>query len=326
MPFVQAEYDDTVGEVIKNSLSFHNFYDAKHNFSIDYPAFWVINYDVVDYDADPGVDDGGVNLVTMEYLFTGTLSRLSVYNLYNHVSASLDSQSYMIGLEELVEDNCENSELYYGYMCSNQAIVEITTIRVHDKDWYRITYTFDAVYPDDPSVYSYRNIISETIVGNDIWGIESTNYFVNDISGNSMPPSAFVQSHNSFQFIDLSEEPEVLVPPFSRSPLSLRAVDEFGNSLDGVPVGQSIQLNRDLANGTTQDQDFIYFIQIINSDDTVIYLKWITGSLSSGQSLSPSLTWTPTDAGTYTATAFVWESVDEPIVLEPLLFTTIVVD
>jgi hypothetical protein len=32
------------------------------------------------------------------------------------------------------------------------------------------------------------------------------------------------------------------------------------------------------------------------------------GSLSSGQSFSPALSWIPSEAGAYTATAFVWES------------------
>jgi len=36
-----------------------------------------------------------------------------------------------------------------------------------------------------------------------------------------------------------------------------------------------------------------------------------------GQSMSPALSWTPSDSGSYTATVFVWESVDNPTALSP---------
>ena len=42
---------------------------------------------------------------------------------------------------------------------------------------------------------------------------------------------------------------------------------------------------------------------------------WITGSLAAGQSFSPALSWIPVDKGTYEATVFVWESVDNPSAL-----------
>jgi len=45
----------------------------------------------------------------------------------------------------------------------------------------------------------------------------------------------------------------------------------------------------------------------------------------SGQSFSPALSWIPTQAGTYTATAFVWESVDNPTALSPPVSTTVTV-
>jgi hypothetical protein len=47
--------------------------------------------------------------------------------------------------------------------------------------------------------------------------------------------------------------------------------------------------------------------------------------LSSGQSFSSALSWIPTESGSYTATAFVWESVDNPTALSPPVSTTITV-
>ena len=115
-----------------------------------------------------------------------------------------------------------------------------------------------------------------------------------------------------------------VVPPLERAPAAnLRTVDAFGNSLDSVSVDQQVQISADLANGQDREQSFAYLVQIQDANGVTVSLAWITGSLSAGQSFSPALSWIPTDAGTYTATAFVWESVDNPTALSPPVSTTV---
>jgi len=117
-----------------------------------------------------------------------------------------------------------------------------------------------------------------------------------------------------------------IVPPLERAPAaSLRTVDAFGNSLDTVSVDQQVQISADLANGQDREQAFAYLVQIQDGNGVTVALAWITGSLAPGQSFSPALSWIPTQAGTYTATAFVWESVDNPTALSPPVSTTITV-
>ena len=117
-----------------------------------------------------------------------------------------------------------------------------------------------------------------------------------------------------------------VVPPLERAPAAnLRTVDAFGNSLDTVSVDQQVQISADLANGQDREQSFAYLVQIQDGNGVTVSLAWITGSLSAGQSFSPALSWIPTQAGTYTATAFVWESVDNPTALSPPVSTTITV-
>ena len=111
-----------------------------------------------------------------------------------------------------------------------------------------------------------------------------------------------------------------IVPPLERAPATnLRIVDAFGSSIDAVSVDQQVQITADLSSGQDKDQDFAYLIQIQNSDGVTVSLSWIAGTLSSGQSFSPSGSWTPTSAGTYSVTAFVWESIDNPTALSPPL-------
>ena len=111
-----------------------------------------------------------------------------------------------------------------------------------------------------------------------------------------------------------------IVPPLERAPATnLRIVDTFGSSISAVSIDQQVQITADLSNGQDRDQDFAYLIQIQDSDGVTVSLSWIAGSLSPGQSFSPSASWTPTSVGTYTVTAFVWESIDNPTALSPPL-------
>jgi len=115
-----------------------------------------------------------------------------------------------------------------------------------------------------------------------------------------------------------------VVPPLERAPAAnLRTVDAFGNSLDSVSVDQQVQISADLANGQDREQAFAYLVQIQDANGVTVSLAWLTGSLSAGQSFSPALSWIPTVGGQYTATAFVWESVDNPTALSPPVSITV---
>ena len=106
----------------------------------------------------------------------------------------------------------------------------------------------------------------------------------------------------------------------------LRIVDASGNSVDAVSVGRQVQVTVDLSNGRSTSQDFAYLVQVQDSEGVAVALSWISGSLLDGQSLSPSVSWTPSEAGAYAITAFVWESVDNPTALLPPLAADVVVN
>ena len=118
-----------------------------------------------------------------------------------------------------------------------------------------------------------------------------------------------------------------IIPPLERAPAAnLRTVDAFGADLSVVSVDQQVQLQADIANGSDGEQAFAYLVQVQNDSGVTVPLAWITGTLSSGQSMSPALSWIPTESGSYTATAFVWESVSNPTALSASISTTITVE
>ena len=115
-------------------------------------------------------------------------------------------------------------------------------------------------------------------------------------------------------------------PPLERAPVAnARVVDAFGNSLAEVSVDQQVQIEADLVNGQDGDQSFAYLVQVQDSDGVTVSLAWITGQLAAGQSFSPALSWIPDASGSYEATVFVWESVDNPTALSDTTSVSITV-
>jgi hypothetical protein len=90
-----------------------------------------------------------------------------------------------------------------------------------------------------------------------------------------------------------------------------------------IEVGKQVQITADLRNNQDIEQDFAYIVQIQNGDGVTVSLSWLTGKLVPAQSFSPALSWTPDETGKYTATIFVWESIDNPSALSPTLSLTL---
>ncbi len=109
-----------------------------------------------------------------------------------------------------------------------------------------------------------------------------------------------------------------LVPPLERAVVSnVRLTDNSGNPLDTVAVGQQVQVTGQVTSGQETEQAYAYLVQVNDSSDVTLSLTWTSGTLNAGQSLTPSMSWQPTAAGEYTATVFVWESIDNPTALSP---------
>ena len=109
-----------------------------------------------------------------------------------------------------------------------------------------------------------------------------------------------------------------LVPPLERAVVSnVRLTDNSGNPLDTVAIGQQVQVTGQVTSGQETEQAYAYLVQVNDSSDVTLSLTWTSGTLNAGQSLTPSMSWQPTAAGEYTATVFVWESIDNPTALSP---------
>ena len=108
------------------------------------------------------------------------------------------------------------------------------------------------------------------------------------------------------------------------SPISFS--DSFGNTLDSLISEMQIQIVGKIENQLNYDQEFIYFFQIKNSDNSVISLSWIQGKLSPNQLLDISQSWIPEKSDNYILESYVWNSLNESIPLSPPLITSIIID
>lgn len=111
-------------------------------------------------------------------------------------------------------------------------------------------------------------------------------------------------------------------PPLERAPASnFNVLDITGVPVkdNSVSVDQQVKLDSHLENQMDQSQPFAYLVQIKNEQGKVESLSWITGNLTAHQTLNSGVTWIPLSQGVYSATAFVWESIDNPTALSPPL-------
>ena len=69
-------------------------------------------------------------------------------------------------------------------------------------------------------------------------------------------------------------------------------------------LNEKIEISMDFTNDTDVQQPFALIVQIKDSNNTTISLSHVTGMLGAGQTLDQILSYTPTEAGTYTVEKF----------------------
>ena len=138
-------------------------------------------------------------------------------------------------------------------------------------------------------------------------------------------PKPFSKSDS--QNIETSAIVDYSISPINRiqtSPISLS--DGFGNPITSLLSETQIQIVGTIENQINYDQEFIYFFQIKNSDNSIISLSWIQGKLSPNQILDISQSWIPKTSGNYVLETYVWNSLNELIPLSPPNTTIITID
>jgi hypothetical protein len=98
---------------------------------------------------------------------------------------------------------------------------------------------------------------------------------------------------------------------------SVSMTDASGNALERVTAGQKVQLGGTLTNGQDSSQRYVLFVQVSDAAGSTVHLAWTQSTLGARETAENSMSWTAAEPGEYTATVFVWESLDTPVALAP---------
>ncbi|MEM2785295.1 MAG: hypothetical protein QXW37_00780 [Candidatus Nitrosotenuis sp.] len=105
-----------------------------------------------------------------------------------------------------------------------------------------------------------------------------------------------------------------------------RLVNTFGEPISqNINVNQQIQVSADVTNKQTVTQNFVYIVQILDSNQVTKKLSWFSASLNSQQTLSPAISWSTDIPGIYTAEIYVWDSIKDASALSPAIKIKIIV-
>jgi len=138
-------------------------------------------------------------------------------------------------------------------------------------------------------------------------------------------PKPFSTSDNleieTFARIDSS------IPPIMRLENSqILLSDSLGNQLQSFSSNKQLQIIGTVTNDHNFKQNFVYLFQVKNSMNYVESISWIQGELYAKQSLDVSQSWIPKKSGTYQIETFIWNSLNDPIALAPVMSTLIIVN
>jgi hypothetical protein len=80
-------------------------------------------------------------------------------------------------------------------------------------------------------------------------------------------------------------------------------------------TGDHLSISAQIKNMQRVNQNYVFVIQIIDSDGVTQNLSWQTGMLVRSQSTEISSSWLPQQAGIYQIQIFVFADMDNPLVL-----------
>ena len=89
-----------------------------------------------------------------------------------------------------------------------------------------------------------------------------------------------------------------------------QTVNSFGVLLDSISVNNIVQISANIDNLLDEEQDFVFQIKIIDSDENIVKEQWISGMISEQKRMNSSISWTPEKEGAYTVIASVGNTID----------------
>ncbi|HXV66242.1 MAG TPA: hypothetical protein VD731_03290 [Nitrosopumilaceae archaeon] len=123
------------------------------------------------------------------------------------------------------------------------------------------------------------------------------------------------------EILEISAEAKFVsnIPPIERISITRSFIaDSTGKVITAPTRNSQLQIAGTIHNNQNYEQNFMFIIQIKDSENSVVSLSWIEGEMAPDQDLEVAQSWSPTKAGNYTVETFVWTSLKEAIPLSPI--------
>ncbi|SRR5579885_91974 len=104
-----------------------------------------------------------------------------------------------------------------------------------------------------------------------------------------------------------------------------RIVNSLNEVVPSPVVDQQLNLQTSLKNVSQKNVNWVYVVQVVDSNGAISDLNYATGSLVVNQTLAAALSWTPHASGTYKIQVFVWDNLRDINPLAPMSTFTVTV-
>ena len=223
------------------------------------------------------------------------------------------------------------------FMKSDYSIGETATIRVVDLD---MNLNPEAIDQFEVEVYSDSDVAG--ILVNVIETSEDSGMFEASIlftqsqtsSGNrlfAIPDDTIRVKYDDYTLptpysiadnLEISSQAKFVsnIPPTDRITIKNNVMTDSSGELILAPkTNDQLQIVGAVHNNQEYEQDFVFIIQIKETDGAIVSLSWIQGQLSPNQDFEISQSWNPTKSGNYSIETFVWSSLSDPVPLSDIL-------
>ncbi len=94
-----------------------------------------------------------------------------------------------------------------------------------------------------------------------------------------------------------------------------KVVSQFGEDIRVLSTGSRLAVQSQLINKQPKAQEFVYIVQVKNSDEVIEHIAYISTSIQPDGNVVVTQGWTPMKRDNYTIEVFVWDNLDKPIAL-----------
>ena len=187
------------------------YQNNEFGFSIDYPDTWDFDDTLIELLPNPGYDDGSFRIVSFFDDIKMPTKLIEIKLIKNEtIAANFQGDDYFDHVIKRLQDNCTISSVEIeGYTCTHYSILNQKITKIDGYTTYQISDSWTENYPDEKFL-RLQSILTDVIVGNDLWTIDS-------IATTQEAADLFTIMDSSVHSFQIIEKNQKVIPGWIRS-------------------------------------------------------------------------------------------------------------